>query len=130
MEEWVPKVVGLDDLLGSGHTREVGTAIAYVEIIKDVFDFFMGEAMMEKGVDTLFVKNISNKKVMKALIENVLSIIVSEMWGEFLSVQVCTNVPIPCILHSDEEEMFIGEIVINLRFNIIDRKVDDELNEG
>lgn len=63
--------------------------------------------MTEQGVDALLVKNIANKKVLLGLMENASPIIMSEMWGNFLSAQVCKNVLVPRILYSDEEDMFI-----------------------
>ena len=55
--------------------------------------------------------------------ENAPPIIVSEMRGKFLSAQVGEDVPIPRIVRGDEEEMFIGKIIMDWGFNVAGGKV-------
>ena len=67
MEEGGPKVVDVNDLLGSVHITEVATTSAYVEIIEYVLNFSIREATMDKGITTMLLKSIVNKKVMVGL---------------------------------------------------------------
>lgn len=55
LEEVGPKVVGLNDFLGSDHAKEVTVAGSHVEIIEDSFSFSMREATLEEGVDAAMV---------------------------------------------------------------------------
>ena len=81
MEEGGPKVASANDLLGSGHTGEVSIASTCMKIVEYAFGFHMSEATTNKGVNTLLLKSIANKKVTVGLMANALSIIASDMGG-------------------------------------------------
>jgi hypothetical protein len=59
-----------DDFLGGGHTREVTTASAIVEIIQDSVDFINGKASPKDRIDPSLVKNVPDEEVSGSLMVN------------------------------------------------------------
>ena len=75
-----------------------GTSVTY---IKDTLSFLMGEALMQGGVSSPLIKNISNDKVTRVLVVNALEIILREMRRKCMGEQVRKDVLVPWIIHSD-----------------------------
>jgi len=73
----------------------------------------MGETMMKDRIHTITIKIIIDEKVARGLVLNSSSIIMSKMGGELLGSQICENISVPRIIHSDDKQVFIGELIIN-----------------
>ena len=83
-----------------------------VTIIEDVLNFFMGEVVMQYGVKSSLIKNISNEEIMRGLFVNVLMTITREMRKEPLHVKIGKDVSIQRIFCGDGEEVLIEKTIV------------------
>jgi hypothetical protein len=113
MKQSGPKVSFSHDFLGDGHTREVTTASAAMAIIQDSVDFIDGKTSLKDGVDPALIHNVYDEEVSGGLVENVSMVISREVRPKILCTKVYGKVSIPGIFSGDEEEVFIGEILID-----------------
>jgi hypothetical protein len=99
--------------LGGRHTREVATASVVVGIIQDSFIFVNGKTSSKDGIDSASIENVSNEEIVGGLMANASSIISREVRPKLLCLKVDEEVSIPWVIRRDEEEVFIGEILID-----------------
>jgi hypothetical protein len=109
MKQCGPEVPCSNDFLGGGHTREVTTASAAMEIVQDSVSFVDGQTSMKDGVDPMSIKNVSDEEISRGLMVNASMIISREMRPKLLCLKVDEKVVIPGVIGGDEEEVFVGE---------------------
>ena len=83
-EECGPKISGVDNLLGSGHPREMAAAGTAMTIIKDLFSFLVCKATMKNRVDSSPVKDISDEEVARGMMTDTTMSITSDGGSELL----------------------------------------------
>jgi hypothetical protein len=91
----------------------VNTSSSFVEIIQDSVDFVDGNTLSKYGIDPTSIENVFDKEVLGGMMENVLMIISRNMRPKLMCTKVDEEVPIPGVIRGDEEEVFIGEIIID-----------------
>ena len=87
-EECGPEISGADDLLGSGHPREMAAAGTAMTIIKNLFSFRMGKATTKNCIDSSLVKDISNEEVARSMVTDMTTFVPSDYGFKLLRAQV------------------------------------------
>ena len=87
-EECGPKISGADDLLGSGHPREMAAVGTAMTIIKDLFSFRMCKATTKNCIDSSPVKDISNEEVARGMVTDTTTSVSSDCGLKLLRAQV------------------------------------------
>ena len=87
-EECGPEISGADDLLGSGHPREMAAAGTAMTIIKNLFSFRMCKATTKNGIDSAPVKDISNEEVARGMVTDTTTFVSSDIGLKLLRAQV------------------------------------------
>jgi hypothetical protein len=91
----------------------VTTKSTIVAIIQDFVNFVDGKASMKNGVDSTSIEKISDEEVSRGLMVNASVIILRNMRPKLLCTKVDDKFVVPRVIRGDEEEVFIGEILIN-----------------
>jgi hypothetical protein len=91
----------------------VTTASTTVEIIQDSVGFVDGKTSSKDGIDHVSIENVSEKEVLEGLMMNVSMIISRDMRPKLLCMKIDEEFIVPGIIGGDEEEVFIGEILID-----------------
>jgi hypothetical protein len=129
MKQSGPELPCSNDILGSGHTREVTPASAIVEIIQDSAKFVDGKTLLKNGVDPASIENVFDEEVVGGLMVNASTIILREMRPKIFCAKVYKEVVVLGVIGGDEEEVLIKEILIyGGRFSIR-RKGHNEFSE-
>jgi hypothetical protein len=98
---------------GGGHTREVTTTSFVVAIVQDSVSFVDGKTSSKNSVDPASIENIFDEEISRGLMENELMIILRDMRPKLLCMKVDKEVFVSGVIRGDEEEVFIGEILID-----------------
>jgi hypothetical protein len=83
--------------LGGGHTREVSSASATLEIIQYFISFLDDEETTEYGIYHPMINNTSNEEVLRGWMVDTSTIIMREMRTKFLCVKVHKDVFVPWV---------------------------------
>jgi hypothetical protein len=113
MKQSGPNVPYSNDFLGGGNTREVTTASTAVEIVQYFVIFVDGKTSSKNGINLESIENVSDEKVLGGMMENVSMIISREMRPKKICMKVDEEVTILRVIGGDEEDVFIGEILID-----------------
>jgi hypothetical protein len=84
-----------------------------VEIIQDSVGFVDGKTSSKDGIDPTSIENVSDEEVSGGLMVNASTIISREVRPKILCTKVDEEVVVPGVIGGDEEEVFIGEILID-----------------
>jgi hypothetical protein len=83
-----------------------------MEIVQDSVSFIDGQTSTKNGVDPTSIEDISDEEVSRGLMENASTIISREMRPKLLCMKVDEKVDILGVIRGDEEEVFVGEILL------------------
>jgi hypothetical protein len=91
----------------------VATTSVVVAIIQDSFGFINGKTSPKNGIDLTSVDNVSDEEISGGLMTNALMIILREMRPKLQCLKVDEEVVVPRVIRRDEEEVFVGKILID-----------------
>ena len=82
-------------------------------IIQDLVGFIDGKTSPKDGIDPSSVKNVPDEKVSGSLIDIFSTIITREVRLKIFCIKVDEKVAVPGVIRGNEEEVFVGEILVN-----------------
>jgi hypothetical protein len=102
-----------NEFLGSGHTRKVTTASTIVAIVQDSISFVDGKTSPKNSVDLASIENVFDEGVSRGPMVNASIFISRDMRHKILCTKVDDKVIVIGVIEGHEEDVFIGEILID-----------------